>query len=216
MKNNECWYKKVCTNSCTPDCVRFREMSYLIAHSKLPKLLQTPRELFPATEEDKKVFERLSKIKERIVEFVDKGKSLYLASEQTGTSKTSWAVKLLLKYFDSIWCGNGLRTRGIFIHVPTLLHELKDFDHKVDLEEIINCDLVVWDDIALTKLTEYEYSKLLMLIDNRLSNGRANIYTSNRESKDILSQYVGNVLASRIYNSSIVLKFNSKDCRGKS
>ena len=78
-------------------------------------------------------FTELADIKDDIVNFVSSGKCLYIASEYNGNGKTSWSIKLLLRYFDQVWAGNGFRCRGVFVHVPSLLLRLKDFDNKKDV-----------------------------------------------------------------------------------
>lgn len=217
-KNKECWYKNVCQNECSPSCVRFIEMKYLMDNSGIPPVQQIPKELIP-TEEDRPVFETLKKLKARIKSWVNSGRyDVFICSEKPGTAKTSWAIKLMLKYFDEIWSGNGLTVRGLFIHVPTLLQRLKDFNNRPSQEYIDlikTCDLVIWDDIATAShLSEFEYTQLLILIDHRLLNNKRNIYTSNITQQEELDEAVGARLASRIYNSSKIYKFKGKDGRG--
>lgn len=213
----DCWYKKVCTNECTNSCIRYIEMKYLMESAGIPQAQQIPKDLQPICEEDEKAFARLNNIKNRIVEFVNKGKNVYINSENPGTAKTSWSLKLLMKYFDCIWSGNGLNVRGMFVHVPTLLQKLKDFDNPLSdeyIENIKNCDLVVWDDIAFgSKISNYDYNQLLILIDTRILNNKSNIYTSNITSKEQLTEVVGSRLTSRIYDSSYIITFYGKDGR---
>lgn len=213
MKNEDCWYKEVCTyNSCV-NCIRYSEMKYLIDHSNIPKNRQHPQELEAGV--DYRAFVKLNDIKLDADAFVDNGDNLYICSTETGNGKTSWAIKILLKYFDKIWAGNGFRQRGLFIHVPTFLTKLKDFTNPlitVYREMISNVDLVVWDDIASTKLSDYDIQQLLIFIDGRLSEGQANIYTGNVTKKEELAHILGERLASRIY-SGITIEFKGKDRR---
>ena len=74
-------------------------------------------------------------------------------------------------------------------------------------------DLVVWDDIASTKLSEYDISQLLILVDNRIIDCKSNIFTGNLTSKESVEKAVGSRLASRIWNSSTVVEFKGKDRR---
>ena len=209
----DCWYKKVCNYDSCINCIRYSEMKYLIENSGLPKNRQKPQELVAGC--DYKEFTRLNNLKNEILDFVETGDSLYICSKATGNGKTSWAIKMLLKYFDCIWAGNGFRVRGYFIHVPSLLTTLKDFSHPHnDIKHILDTvDLVVWDDIAATKLSEYDISQLLTLIDTRIVNGQSNIYTGNLVTMDTLENCVGTRLASRIWNTSLVVEFKGKDRR---
>lgn len=215
-RKEDCWYKHVCTYDSCINCIRYSEMKYLIQNSGLPKNRQKPQELSAGC--DYKEFVRLSKLKDDILDFVESGDSLYICSKETGNGKTSWAIKLLLKYFDSIWAGNGFKVRGYFVHVPTLLTVLKDFSKSHDdLKRILDtADIVIWDDIAATKLSEYDVSQLLIFIDSRIVNGQANIYTGNIVTKDALEKSMGTRLASRIWNTSLIVEFKGKDRRHES
>lgn len=219
MKNrSDCWYASVCQDTnedCIVDCIRYEEMKYLMDSSNIPKAKQTPVALYPA-ECDLEAFRTLNEIKKNIVEFVEKGSNLLIASRYTGNGKTSWAIKILLKYLDCIWAGNGFRQRALFIHVPTLLAKLKDFNDP-NLQQlkdsIMKVDLVVWDDIASTGISNYDYNNLLVLIDNRLLENKANIYTSNVIDKNKFNELVGAKLTSRVYTSSKIIEFKGEDRR---
>ena len=214
---SRCWYEEVCTQKadmCYSTCIRYNEMAYMIDNSGIPKAKQRPIILDGG--EDYDVFAQLADIKDNIVEFVHDGNNIYLASERTGNGKTSWAIKLLLKYFDQIWAGNGFQVRGLFIHVPTLLMKLKNFDDPLSKsykQQILECDLVVWDDIATTQISNYDYNNLLNFIDYRLAEEKSNIFTGNQTTKDNLENILGVRLASRVWNPSQVFIFKGKDRR---
>ena len=216
MEISKCWYKDVCNvNECS-SCIRFLEMSALVENSGLvnfyPSTLRAP-----ACDAD--AFYRLRDIKDNIVEFVENGNNLYITSSYTGNGKTTWATKLLLKYFDSIWAGNGFKTRGLFIHTPTFLLKCKDFgniDENFNLlkSNIPSVDLVVWDDIASTSLSPFDYNQLLMYIDIRVSNRLSNIYTGNLVDRKLLQKALGDKLTSRILgNNTEIIVFNGGDKR---
>ena len=213
---SDCWYKDVCQVKSCESCLRFTEMEYLMQTSCIPKARQIPTTLTPS-DKDYDAFCYLADLKDRIVEFVDNGENLYICSHNTGNGKTSWAIKLMLKYFDSIWAGNGLKERGLFIHVPTLLLKMKDFDNElsknVDLNLIPEVDLIIWDDIAQSEVSKYDYNNLLMFIDNRIFNQKSNIFTSNVVGINSLSQLLGDKLASRIVNTSHLVVFEGRDKR---
>jgi DNA replication protein DnaC len=190
-------------------------MKYLMENSGIPKKCRHP--IYLDGRDDPKSFKLLADIKDDIVNFVDNGESLYIFSEYTGNGKTSWAIKLLLKYFDSIWAGNGFRVRGYFQHVPTLFNVLKDFSksHEVLKNTLETVDLVVWDDIAAAKLSDYDIQQLLIIIDSRVSEGLANIFTGNLISHEALQKAVGDRLASRIWHTSTLVEFKGKDRRSE-
>lgn len=213
-----CLYKDICTNTCTNDCIRYLEMNALLEQSNIPKNMQRIITLLP-DDCDYDAFCRLANIKSNILQFVENGKNLYIVSSTTGNGKTTWAIKLLLKYFDNVWAGNGFNVRGVFIHVPTFLLKCKDFNNKdvvfEDLKsKLIDVDLVVWDDIGSTGLSNYDLSQLLMYIDQRILAGKSNIFTGNLLERD-LDKLLGSRLASRIWNTSEVIQFRGKDKRDK-
>ena len=215
----DCWYHEVCNAEVNCNmCIRFEEMSYLMENSNLPKNKRKPIVL-SAPECDLGAFKRLADIKSNIVEFVQNGQNLYLTSHNTGNGKTSWAIKLMLKYFDEIWAGNGFNVRALFIHVPTFIIKSKDFK-TVDMEfedlkkRMLEVDLVVWDDIASTNLTSFDFSQLLAYIDYRTLNELSNIYTGNCDTKEILTDKLGEKMASRIWNSHTeIITFKGGDQR---
>lgn len=220
--NRECWYKENCkkyNEDCEINCIKYNEILFLMENSNIPLNKQKVLPLYLVNEKDKDTFNKLTKIKEDINSFVQSGTNLYLFSENTGNGKTTWAIKLLQSYFNEIWLGNSFKIRGLFIHVPTLLNQLKSqFNENESLNElkklIVEVDLVVWDDIASTKLTDFDHSNLLTFIDNRINNGKSNIYTGNLDFPNI-ENALGKRLTSRVYNGSMKLKFYSADQRGK-
>lgn len=219
-RNTDCWYKDVCLaeDGACRNCLKFTEMQHLMDNSNLPKNKQRPI-LLDAPAVDRDSYARLAEIKSDIVNFVNEGRSLFIGSSHTGNGKTSWAIKLMLRYFDQIWAGNGLRTRAVFIHIPTFLLKCKDFNNKdEDFEQlkrdIINADLVVWDDIAGLSITNYDYSQLLMYVDSRVFAEKSNIFTCNCETYDELQKLVGSKIASRVMTSNTeVITFKSSDLR---
>lgn len=216
-QSSNCWYKEVCdkqSDRCENTCIRYAEMLYLVENSGIPKNKWYPQTLDAG--EDYRQYERLSVIKDDIVNFVKYGSNLYITSENTGNGKTSWAIKLMLKYFNDIWAGNGFQVRAMFIHIPTLLLKLKNFENPLSEEyknNILNCDLIVWDEIAYSNISDYDYSNLLMFLENRILSGKSNIFTSNRDTKKKLDDVVGGKLSSRIWETSEIIQFRGKDRR---
>lgn len=183
-------------------------------NSGIPTNRQIPKEL--VADVDLEQYCRLAEIKSDIVDFVQRGDNVFICSRYTGNGKTSWALKLLLKYFDQIWPGNGFQIRGLFVNVPTLLLQLKNFSNPISEEykrNLLNVDLVVWDEIASTSITNYDYGNLLMFLDYRIMACKSNIFTSNATSVNELEKNVGSKLASRIWNTSTIIEFNGKDRR---
>jgi DNA replication protein DnaC len=193
------------------------EMHFLMANSGIPSSKQSPIILTP-TKEDIDAFVCLREIKDDVFNFVANGESLYLHSQNFGNGKTSWAIKILQSYFDRVWAGNGFRCRGIFVHVPSLLNKIKDNFNNNDEEFVllknllITVDLVVWDDVAAAKLSDFDHSVLLSFIDQRKLNDLSNIYTGNLGLKELPSA-IGNRLTSRIWNDSTIIELVGIDRR---
>ena len=73
---------------------------------------------------------------------------------------------------------------------------------------------MVWDDIASTSMSGYDYSQLLVYIDNRMLAEKANIYTGNSDTKEMLEEKLGSKMASRIWGSQTeIIKFKGGDQR---
>ena len=216
-----CWYEEVCgvrTDECHKTCARYHEMKYMMDTSGIPKNRQMPARLEPE-DCDFDAFTRLAEIKDSIVDFVDSGNNLYITSSIVGNGKSSWSLKLMLKYFDSMWDGNGFVPRGVFVHVPTFLLKCKDFKNDdQEFEEmkkrLLDVDLVIWDDIASTAVTGYDISQMLMYIDARVFSGKSNIYTGNIVNRDTMEKALGTKLVSRIWGSNTeVIEFKGGDRR---
>lgn len=204
----------MCTYDFCTNCIRYSEMKYLMDNSGIPKNQQIPKTL--TADIDLEPYSKLAYIKADIVNFVKDGENLFICSKYTGNGKTSWALKLLLKYFDSIWAGNGFKVRGMFVNVPTLLLQLKNFSHPLSEEykhNLIEADLIVWDEIASTSISTYDYGNLLMFLDYRFSAGKSNIFTSNATTQEDIEKSVGAKLTSRIWNCSEIIEFRGKDRR---
>lgn len=215
-----CYFEPVCSaKPCNKaSCIRFLEFKNLIEKSNLPKKYIVYTEL-TAPDADLAAYEQLYGLQMIIDTFVAEGRQIYLWSKECGNGKTTWASKLLKAYFAKIWPGNQFKMRGYFIHVPSFLERLKDnISDKNDINEVKKClrdaDLVIWDDVAVKNISEFEIGVLLHLIDFRVSNLKANIYTSNL-SRQKLEALLGQRLTSRIYNASTVIQFHGIDRRGK-
>lgn len=196
--------------------IKRKELIHLATESDLPEYQWKTKPLTPS-KEDYDAFVYLNNIKNNIVSFVNEGKHLFICSKQVGNGKTSFAIKLMLQYFKEIWAGNGLQTRAKFVHTPKLLYLIKDFNNpkrEEYLEELKKVDLVIFDDIAIQKLTDFEYNLLLMIIDERILSNKSCIFTSNITTLEELSNVLGVRLASRVYNTSKKIEFLGKDRRG--
>ena len=215
-----CWYKGFCKNykeNCFENCIRYSEMQYLIESARIPKGNQFKNELV-AQPIDIENFKFLAGIKKDVVNFIKNGENLYIFSKYFGNGKTTWSIKIMQSYFNEIWAGNGFTQKGLFIHVPSFLTKFKEVINKKDEEfedlkkQLLEVDLVIWDDIAASKLSDYDHTNLLTYIDQRKLNGKSNIYTGNLNEQELI-EALGNRLKSRVWNDSTVVELYGKDRR---
>ena len=178
-----CWYKNICDKECTSSCGQFTQLDYMLQLSNLPLNCQDIQFvnsdlMMPS------MYEKLESINEHIYDYVKKGINLYMHG-QPGCGKTFWAMRFLKSYLSIIAPTNFYKCRGLFVFVPSLLRDLKlNITNPIkDIQEFINdiknCDVVIWDDIFLMQETNFEAQWLYSLIGERMLAKKANIVTSN-------------------------------------
>ena len=216
QRNSNCWYREVCDDDCFM-CRTYLELKWQMDNSGLPCKLQQPIEMYITEENkcDKTAYKRLATIRRDIVDYVKDGNNLYICG-YAGNGKTSWAVKLLQSYLHYKSSGNYERLQGMFISVSDLLLKLKDFNNPVSKEFKDNLEtvpLVIWDDICITGVSQYDYTQLYTLINNRTLAGKSNVFTSNLINREDIEDLIGERLASRIYGQSEIIQLKGKDMR---
>lgn len=219
--NNNCWLKNECNRiDCDRFCLKYFKLDFLYNQSLLS---EQQRKHIPLRLDnnliDKDVFNILKDIELDIENFIYNGNNLYIHSQIAGNGKTSWSLRLLQSYFNKIWLKSELKCRGLFINVPRFLLALKDnISEKSEYiqhikENVLDCDLVIWDDIATKAVTQFESEHLLSIIDARINAGKSNIFTSNLNDTE-LHAALGDRLHSRITGMSYKLEFKGYDKRG--
>ena len=219
MNIQSCWYKRICTEQCSENCIRYKLMYSLFKQSNLPEALWDYKELI-CHEKDLQVYKQLQAKSDAILNFIESGNNLYIYSENCGNGKTTWAIRLMYSYFDKIWHKSCFDCKALFVSVPKFLYnckrsisqDVKGFEELCNL--ISEVDLVIWDDIGEMKASDYEHQILFQYIDDRINSKKSNIYTSNK-NKEQLEDVLGVRLASRIYNCSECIEFVEEDKRGK-
>ena len=225
IDSNKCWLTDSCKQlHCNDEsgCLILYKLDYLYNEANVPvKLRKNVALRTDADGTDLNEFKNLKTIQDNIETFVNEGQNLYLYSSQAGNGKTSWALRLLQSYFKKIWLRTELKCRALFINVPSFLLALKAnisnpneyYQHINDY--VLDCDLVIWDDIGNKVGTEFEISHLLSIIDTRINKGKANIYTSNINPSD-LGKLLDIRLGSRICSASTCIEFKGGDKRNLS
>jgi DNA replication protein DnaC len=167
---------------------------------------------------DLEQFKQLAAIENNIVNFINEGKNLYLHSANCGNGKSSWSIRLAQAYFNKIWARTEGKCRVLFISVPRYLLAIKDNISNKNTyaeyikENVLEADLVIFDDIAAKMGSEFELTHLLNIIDNRISLGKSNIYTSNLNRQQLYNA-LGERLTSRVANMSIDIELRGADKR---
>lgn len=232
--SNDCWMRDTCgkikkgnTECLQADlfCKKLFRVDYLFNQSLL-SIPQRKRVNFTFDTGYKDEAHDLQQIKEIIIPieedietFVNSGRNVYIHSANCGNGKTSWAIRLIQDYINAIWYKSDLKCRALFINVPRFLLTLKDnITDKSDYiqhikDNVLEADLVVWDEVGVKSLTTYEHENLYNLINTRIDAGKSNIYTSNL-SKEELEEKIGERLYSRIVNLSTEVLFIGVDKRG--
>ena len=111
-------------------------------------------------------------------------------------------------------CDNNEDLVGLFVNVDELLvsqvKPLKISQYYLDLCK--NVDLLVLDDIGCSKITALEEQILRTIINTRLLNGKATIYTSTVIDGD-LDDNIGPRLANMVLDQSIIVELKNKPQR---
>lgn len=226
--SNECYLRDRCNKNikgnCNPEepifCPKLFKLDYLYNESLLSNEQRKYLTLrIDADGTDKEQFLKLKEIEANIENFIKSGKSLYIHSNTCGNGKTAWSLRLIQDYLNSIWHKCDLNCKTLFINVPRFLLSLKDnITDKNDYiqhikKNVLEADLVVWDEIATKAATQFEHENLLSLINTRIDYNKSNIYTSNL-SPDEIRERLGDRLYSRIVNLSTDIELFGSDKRG--
>ena len=228
ITSSECYLKDTCKKISRDKlcevsdifCLKLFKVDQLYNNALLSNKQKSKVLLYPdANGADLETFKLLKSIEEHINEFVRNGKNLYIHSTITGNGKTSWAIRMIQTYILNNWVEQDLYScPALFINVPRFLLTLKDsitnqsdyIDHIK--QNIFDSDLVVWDEVGVKTLSDYDHEHLLNLINTRLDEGKSNIYTSNLIPEE-LRQKVGDRLYSRIVNISTDIELFGADKR---
>ena len=216
-----CFLREVCNGKdCQSDfCLRKYKMDSLYSAALMTDS-QKKHIILRVDEDgtDLEQFKQLAAIEQNIMSFVSEGKNLYLHSANCGNGKSSWSLRLTEAFFNKIWARTEVKCRALFISVPRFLLALKDNISSKNSyveyikENVLDADLVIWDDIAAKMGSEFELTHLLNIIDNRLALGKSNIYTSNLNRQQLYIA-LGERLTSRIANMSIDIELFGSDKR---
>lgn len=233
IENTKCWWstkergdKFICPKkkdrNCPELCFKYLGMKWQMENCGLPKAKQKMQHMSitDTNEVDEMVYNQLIDIRDNILDFVQSRNNLYLCSKNIGNGKTTWAIKLLHTYIAQKCEYSEEKLFGLFISVPELLTGMYALDDNVQkeknrrlLDSIDKIDLVVWDDVAITGLTQFQYLNLYTFINKRVFAEKSNIFTSNIITQGDLADTIGERIASRVWNTSKIIEFKGPDFR---
>ena len=83
---------------------------------------------------------------------------------------------------------------------------------RVDVENIMNCDLLIVDDLGTEMPGNFVTAALYALLNDRLLENRSMLISTNLNAEEIAQRYSGQI-ASRLLGSFKVLTFVGEDIR---
>ena len=190
----------------------------LIKESGLPNRNLQNISLIPETK-DVEAFQQLNLIKSNIKEFVNGGYNLLIFSNNPGNGKTTWASKLGLAYIDYI-ANYATEDPFLYINLPLYFDIRKASIQDKSLvpqvqktESIIKtAKLIIFDDIGIRDLSEFEKQLLYIWVEHRTSNKQSCIYTSNIHPNNF-DNIFGPRVADRIIGYSTIIEIKGQSRR---
>lgn len=215
--------------------------SGIVSLAGVPKKYKTAtKQNLPIKNDNPEVYEAVIAICENIEDFIDEGVGLYLFSSPspdnpkgTGTGKTTSALTILNSYLTHRLVQHIKGERDIkeipalFVKASKLQNQYNaqfrgTQDEKDDAsskfyrmkKQMIETDLLVIDDIALRGATEAFSNEMYEIIDERVTEEKAIILTSN-EPIETVGRILSEQIRSRIEGSCELLAFEGRDHRKK-
>lgn len=213
--------------------------SGIIGLAGVPKKYKTANITnLPIKNDNPEVYEAIVAICENIEDFIDEGVGLYLYSvpnkgnpRGTGTGKTTSALTVLNTYLTRRMVQHVKQERPIsdlpalFVKASKLQNQFNsqfrgNFDEQAESSSkfyrlkklMISTDLLVIDDIALRNSTESFTNELYEIIDERITDEKAIIFTSN-EPIETVGKILSEQIRSRIEGSCELVGFQGQDKR---
>lgn len=218
----KCWADGYCRRkseeNCNDTCIGHILLSTLYTQSGMPKVYQYGQKL-KVEKADELVYKELKKYVTNIVHNVDNGKGLFLYGS-TGTGKTSLACVAMNQYFRKVAFTAMAECTGVYLRVPKFLEDYRksygteDVKFQELLENVNHAKIVLFDDIGAEKPSEWVRERLLAIIDERVSSGLCNMFTSNLTIRQLESgEILGSRIASRILGCTTQYEFKGADKR---
>lgn len=222
-----CFFSGICRPIFCVSCST-KGLSYLASKAYIPKTLiplSYHRLKLSDLELNDEVSSEVSYYLDNIARLVGEGKGFYAYSTKTGTGKTSVGCLALKHYLYWSIMRDPYDTdnrRVLYINTPEFLDRIRksfnspDLELEKLLEELMTLrtapKLVLFDDLGAEKPSDWVRERLYTLINFRVANGLASLYTGNMTLDHLVNQ-LGSRVVSRIKGSSKILLFPGRDRR---
>lgn len=168
---------------------------------------------------DVESFKKLAIIKDNIARFVNDGFNLLIYSDNPGNGKTTWASKIGLAYIDYV-AAYATERPFLYLNLPLFLSEKKaniqdkSLSEEIDRKEALirEAKLVIFDDIGVRGLSEFEKQLFYTWIEHRTAEKKSCIYTSNINPVNF-SAIFGPRIADRIIGYSTLVEIKGQSRR---
>ena len=226
---DKCWFSELCVKSGEQSCQRcVNNGLYYVA-----KQMFIPKSGIPDNYHFLKLVDldltgdlvKLNFYLENLTCLIDNGKGIYLWGKNPGTGKTSLGCLMLLRYLSYSIMADPYsldNRRVLYLNTTEFLERLRksmnspDQDLEILMNELTDKELapkvILFDDIGAEKQSEWVQERLYSLVNFRVSNSLANIFTSNC-SLDELAAKVGARTYSRIVGCAQPVNLSGKDMR---
>lgn len=222
-----CWARESCKQHeilCSTACSYYIDMRYQIELSGLPKRFQKYQ--VDTLPEDTYALEIIKRYAKDINERINSGQGLYLYGG-VGVGKTTVACAIAMTYIvekslEDLRNGNKTKQLVQYANTADLLDLIKKGFDDADAQAIANkkiqalrkAPLVILDDLAAEKPSEWVRERLLTIVNDRYENELATIVTSNLTIAELVEP-LGQRIRSRVEGLTFPLKFEGKDRRKK-
>ena len=200
------------------DCFRKREIELLYKESNLKNMAGNftfedfDLGLYSEADEDgrtgrnaKELAENALNAAKTFVNDFDKTKGNLFIYGNTGLGKTFLSTCIATALINTTHS-------VVYVTATELFNKLNTFDEEVESSPILDCDLLIIDDLGTEYLSEISASKLFYCINERLLRGKSCVISTNLDLKSVRDHY-SERLFSRIVSSYKIIKLYGRDIR---
>lgn len=200
------------------DCFRKREIELLYKESNLKNMAGNftfedfDLGLYSEADEDirtgrnaKELAENALNAAKAFVNEFDKTKGNLFIYGNTGLGKTFLSTCIATALINTTHS-------VVYVTATELFNKLNTFDEEVESSPILDCDLLIIDDLGTEYLSEISASKLFYCINERLLRGKSCVISTNLDLKSVRDHY-SERLFSRIVSSYKIIKLYGRDIR---